>query len=155
MTLTEWATKHNVSALALHELSSTVFYSPPLLHDLSESGVQSRVRLEGARKGDVRLWRNNVGAGKLENGQFIRWGLANESKGVNELVKSADLIGYRIRVITLADVGRKIAQFLSREIKRSNWTYSGTDEEEAQMRWAVLVNNDGGDAAIVTGEGSL
>lgn len=121
----------------------------------SENYVQSLVRLEAGRKG-LKLWRNNVGVlTNAETGQPVRYGLANDSKQLNASIKSGDLIGWRPVAITSAMVGTKIAQFVSRECKRPNWSFAGTDREKAQLRWAEVVNADGGDAAFCIGEGSL
>lgn len=119
-----------------------------------ESWVQSKVRLECARKGHY-LWRNNVGAGYLQNGSFLRWGLANDSQQVNAVWKSGDLIGIRRLLIEPRHVGTMIGQFLSREIKEPGWRYTGTDREEAQRKWIELVAAAGGDACFATGEGTL
>lgn len=121
----------------------------------SETYVQSLVRLEAGRKG-LKLWRNNVGVlTNAETGQPVRYGLANDSPALNKSIKSGDLIGWRPLLITPAHVGTKLAQFVSRECKRPKWTYSATDRERAQLRWAEVVNADGGDACFVTAEGSL
>ena len=123
--------------------------------DPSETGVQAAVRAEASQRGH-RLFRNNVGAGTvLESGSFLRWGLANDSKAVNEKIKSADLIGWQALTITPDLVGARVAQFLSREIKHPGWKYTGTDREKAQLKWALLVLAAGGNAGIVTGVGSL
>lgn len=155
MTLAEWAQRWGVSAAALDELCRSCIYTPETDHGVkSEARVQSEVRLEAARAG-VYLFRNNVGAGKLDSGNFVRFGLGNDSAQLNKALKSADLIGIRKRLIVPADVGRYIGQFVSREVKRSDWRYSGTEEEQAQGKWATLINEQGGDARIVTGVGSL
>lgn len=121
----------------------------------SEARVQSLVRIEAAQAG-VWLTRNNVGAFQDPNsGRLVRYGLANESKTQNELIKSADLIGFRKRVILASDVGTVIAQFVSRECKVEWWRYSGKGRELAQARWRDFVNANGGDAAIVSGTGSF
>lgn len=126
----------------------------------SEAYVQSLVRLEAPGKG-VRLWRNNVGVLLDANGRPVRYGLANDSRALNEQLKSGDLIGWRRRLITPADVGYVIAQFVSRECKPVGWRPAPPGEsgrfrhEEAQRRWAELINADGGDACFVTGEGTL
>ena len=120
-----------------------------------EGAVSAEVKLEASAKG-ARLWRNNVGAGKLDNGNFIRWGLMNDTTQINKQVKSADLIGIRPVLITPDKVGSVIGQFLSRETKRPGWKYSPNDEHTAaQIRWAELILSLGGDAGIVTGTGSI
>jgi hypothetical protein len=154
ITLEEWAARWGIPPAALDELARSVIYAPTADANSSEARVQSEVRLEAAKAG-VYLFRNNVGAGKLESGNFVRFGLANDSAQLNKALKSGDLIGIRKRLITQQDVGRYIGQFVSREVKRSNWKFSGTLEEQAQVRWAALINSQGGDAQIVTGVGSL
>ena len=124
------------------------------MQQLSESYVQSIVRLEAARKG-VRLFRNNVGALIDSRGVPVRYGLANDSKAANEAMKSADLIGWRSLIIESHMVGRCIAQFVSRECKHVGWQYHGDERERAQLAWAQLVAAGGGDAAFCTGEGTL
>jgi hypothetical protein len=120
----------------------------------SEAASTAIVRLEAARLG-ILLWRNNVGAGVLQDGSFIRWGLANDSTQMNRQIKSADLIGIRPLLITPAHVGHTIGQFVSRECKRPGWKWCGNERELAQLEWAKLVNGAGGDAAFATGEGTL
>lgn len=155
MSLTEWADRWGVPPAALDDLARSVIYAPADADaDYSESRVQRDVRLEAAAKG-VYLFRNNNGAGKMESGNFVRFGLANDSAPLSKVLKSGDLIGWQRRLITLSMVGRVIAQFTSREIKRSDWSFRGTMEEHAQVRWATLVNSQGGDAQIVKGTGSL
>jgi hypothetical protein len=48
-----------------------------------------------------------------------------------------------------------IGQFMSREIKKEGWRYTGDEDEVAQLRWLELVVAYGGDACFTTGEGSL
>lgn len=121
---------------------------------MNEEAVKNRVRLEAANIG-IRLWRNNVGAMHTDDGRFIRFGLANDSKAVNELIKSGDLIGIKPVMITVEMIGKTIGQFISREVKRSNWRYAGTPREQAQLRWIELINSLGGDACFVNTEGTL
>lgn len=155
MSLVEWAQKWGVSIDALRDLAASTTYIPPAKDDGSESRQQSLVRLEAAQRRNVYLFRNNVGAGTMDTGSFVRWGLANDSEAMNKAVKSADLIGFRSKLITKDDVGQVIAQFVSREVKRANWHWTDTPENQAQLKWAALINTHGGDAAIVTGPGSL
>ena len=156
LTLEAWAAKWGVPADALVDLAHSVIYHPEADEpsSASEARVQSEVRLEAPHAG-VYLFRNNVGAGKLASGNFVRFGLGNDSAKLNEALKSSDLIGIRKRQIVQADVGRYIGQFVSREVKRADWKYSGTLEENAQLRWVTLINKQGGDAKFVTGKGSF
>ena len=95
----QWAARHGVSLQALAELQAVFGMQgghdlPPEVKGTSEAAVQAAVRLEAARKG-VRLFRNNVGALVDSRGVPVRYGLANDSKQLNEVMKSADLIGWR------------------------------------------------------------
>ena len=45
-----------------------------------EAEVQNQVRLLASKEG-WRLWRNNVGAGELQNGSFVRWILETRGAG--------------------------------------------------------------------------
>ena len=125
--------------------------SPP---NATEAWSQSMIRLEAPRFG-IWLGRNNVGALLDKRGVPVRYGLANESKQQNEVMKSGDLIGIRAVLIQPWHVGTTIGQFVSRECKRPGWTYRGDAHEVAQANWAALVTKYGGDAKFATGEGSF
>lgn len=119
---------------------------------MKETEIQNNIRLAASKAG-WRLFRNNVGAGKLENGNYIRWGLANDSGKVNEHIKSGDLIGIRPVLITQDMVGSVIGQFVSREVKAPGWKYNPNNPRDvAQSRWAEMILLLGGDAKITTGE---
>ena len=155
----QWAARHGVSLQAVQELAS--LFGMHGGHDLpsevkgtSEAAVQAAVRLEAARKG-LRLFRNNVGALVDSRGVPVRYGLANDSKQLNEVMKSADLIGWRPLLIEPRHVGTVVGQFVSREVKAVGWHYTGADREPAQLAWAQLVTSGGGDAAFCTGVGTL
>ena len=155
----QWATRHGVTLAALNELQALfgMHGTPPAVPTIkgtSEAAVQAAVRLEAARKG-VRLFRNNVGALVDSRGVPVRYGLANDSKQLNEVMKSADLIGWRPLLIEPRHVGTVVAQFVSREVKAVGWHYTGADREPAQLAWAQLVTAGGGDAAFCTGVGTL
>ncbi len=152
--LQAWAARWRIPPQALGELATLFAGGTSADIGTSEAAVQALVRLEASRAG-ARLWRNNLGAGKLENGSFIRWGLCNDSAAVNAALKSADLIGITPRTITQADVGTVIGQFLSREIKQPGWRYTGTPREEAQLAWCTLITMLGGDACFATGPGTI
>lgn len=154
--LETWAKKYGVSDAALDELRAAFGCMPVVVNQAtdSESRVQAEVRLEAAKKG-IKLWRNNVGVLPDARGVPVRYGLANDSKRLNEACKSGDLIGWRPVLITPEYVGTRIAQFVSRECKRSGWKYKGDVHERAQLKWAEAVVADGGDAQFCSGPGSL
>lgn len=158
MLLEAWAHRHGVSHAALHDLRVSLLHldQTPVeeIPGMSEGAVQARVRLEAPRRG-VKLWRNNVGVLEDARGVPVRYGLANDSKALNSVLKSADLIGIRPVLVTHEHMGKTIGQFVSREIKHSGWTYGGTPREVAQQNWAALVLSCGGDACFATGVGTL
>lgn len=152
--LLDWARAWGVSTAALADLQRRLSGLSPTgapTADLSEAGVQSRVRLAAAKRG-WHLWRNNVGAGHIDGGQFVRWGLANDSAQLNAVCKSADLVGVRPVLVTERHVGQVIGQFVSLECKHSAWRWTNTDHERAQRNWANVINAAGGYARFVTSE---
>lgn len=160
MNLAQWAQRWNIPAAALIELRAawgmdgTYAVSPGRAITGPEGVVQNAVRLEAAEKG-VMIWRNNVGALRDDTGRLVRYGLANDSKNLNDKIKSGDLLGVRPVLITPAHVGHTIGQFVSRECKPSGWCYTDTPRERAQFRWIEIVTQAGGDACFVNGVGSL
>lgn len=117
---------------------------------MSEAGIQSQVRLAAAQLG-LHLWRNNVGAGKLENGQFIRWGLANDSTALNARLKSSDLIGITPLTITPDMVGKTVGVFTAFECKDRDFRLNLRDAHvAAQYAFIELVRSLGGIAEFVT-----
>lgn len=147
--------KHRIAPEALKDLCASCMYLQPLAEDgHRESNVQRDVRLEGAAKGKY-LFRNNRGAGMMESGNYVRYGLANDSKALGKAVKSADLIGWESFTVTADWVGHKVARFLSVEVKAEDYKFSGTLEEMAQVKWATLVNAEGGRAVITNKVGVL
>lgn len=121
---------------------------------MAERDIQETIRLEAAGLG-IALYRNNVGALLDTNGRLVRYGLCNDTKALNEKIKSGDLIGIRPVVITPAHVGRTIGQFISRECKAPGWVFSGQPREIAQQVWIDIVRGFGGDAGFAVGPGSF
>ncbi len=150
----EWARRWGVPLEALQELQNSIGVFPTNRTKIktahSEAAVLNQVKLKASENG-ARLWRNNVGATYTQNGNFIRYGLANESAAMNKVFKSADLIGIKPILITPSMVGLVVGQFISREIKSAAWRYTGTECELAQLKWAELILLMGGDAALTSG----
>jgi hypothetical protein len=122
--------------------------------DVSESHILNLIRLKAAKK-NIHLWRNNVGATYTQRGDFIRYGLANDSKQINDKIKSSDLIGIKPVIITEDMIGDLIGQFICREVKHSGWKFTGTPREIAQLNWIELILSLGGDAAFATSENNI
>lgn len=158
--LEAWQRRHGITDVAMADLLATLangehFAPVPVPQDThSEAGVTSLVRLEANRKG-VLLFRNNVGGFKNDSGQFVRFGLANDSQRQNDTYKSGDWIGIRKRLIKPEDVGTVLGQFVSREIKKAGWVYRGQGREVAQNNWNGLITSWGGDACFAAQEGTL
>ena len=85
----------------------------------------------------------------------MRYGWMNDSKAMNERVKSGDFIGIRPVLITPEMVGCTIGQFVMREVKKASWTFKGDAHEMAQLRCLEFVASKGGDACFTNGRGSV
>jgi hypothetical protein len=150
MTLNEWAIHYQISANALDTLKEMFNTDPPAVAAadpdfvcVSEAAVQAQVRVEASRLG-WRLFRNNLGAGKMQDGSFVRWGLCNDSATLNASLKSSDLVGWDSR-----------GRFVAIECKPPGWRFTGGPHEAAQLRWIELVVGAGGVGRFVTGPGQL
>lgn len=157
MILNQWAIKHGIPIEAVDDLRrimGVINTDPKLKEGESEAAVQTRIRLEASQKGKL-LMRNNVGVLKNDQGVPVRFGLANDSKAVNQKTKSSDLIGIDPILIQPIHVGTVIGQFVARETKRETWRYKATKEEQAQLSFLELVISLGGNAAFAIGEGTL
>lgn len=153
MFLEDWALQWSIPPAAidaLRKLYVMEFYPTGNRQGLSEAALQNQYRMKAAQEGCV-LWRNNVGALLDARGVPVRYGLANESKAMNAVWKSADLIGIRPVKITQAMVGTTLGRFVSAEVKEGGWKYSGSVRERAQQNWIDLVRSMGGEANFVTG----
>ncbi len=114
---------------------------------MNESTVQKHIRL-AAKEDDCLLLRQNSGALKDVTGRLVRFGLANESRQMNEQFKSGDLIGVKAVVVTPDMVGKTVGVFVSVESKTEGWTYKGTAHEQGQDRWRAWVASYGGFAGF-------
>lgn len=152
--LTEWAARNNITPEQLRELveimESVIPAYSPGDGKTEQSGAQQPIMLEAPKHG-IRLFRNNIGACVDQEGNFVRYGLANMSKAQNQKIKSGDLIGITPTVITQEMVGGTLGVFTSIECKRPGWRWTGTEREQAQLKWAELIISLGGFAQFATG----
>ena len=111
---------------------------------MSEANQQQLIRLE-APKHDTQLLRNNSGACIDETGRLIRYGLGNDSKKLNAVFKSSDLIGFTSVTITPDMVGQKVALFRAVEVKPLGWIHRPSDQRAAaQQKFGDWVTQHGG-----------
>ncbi len=100
---------------------------------MSEQRIQQEIRL-AISHGDTKVFRNNTGTLRDQNGRPVQFGLC---KG------SADLIGWRTVTVTPEMVGTQVAVFLSIEVK----TPTGRLRPE-QQQWLDVVQAAGGIAGV-------
>lgn len=146
-----WAARHPAAAADLHamlraadELATTD--SPK---QGSEAAVQNAVLLECSRRG-WGVWRNNKGVLPDARGVPVRFGLANNTPAVGKALRSSDLIACIPTLIGPEHLGIVLGRFGAPEIKRADWTWSGTEHERGQLAWAERVRSLGGWAGFVT-----
>ena len=153
MLVEQWAEQWNIPRQAVEDLRARIGVvtqaSVAIEDNTGEAGVQAFTRLSASRRGGI-LWRNNVGVCYHPGTQQpVRYGLANDSKKMNENVKSSDLIGITPVLITPDMFGQTIGVFTARECKRPGWMWSGTKREKAQKNFLNIVNGMGGDGRFV------
>lgn len=146
--LADWARRHGVGQQAFAELVELVGVTPPVIVQneahvaAAEAGVQACVRLDVDLWGGA-VWRNNSGVAReiRNDGEIrpVRYGLGNDSKRLNDVFKSSDLIG-------LVKGGR----FLAVDAKPRGWRYMGKQREKAQLAFHQRVREIGGLACFAT-----
>lgn len=156
----EWAEMYGIPQEMIDELRAMmghVLTAPPvaIATNRGETAVATDVRLEAAMV-NCRLFRNNVGACQDKTGRWIRYGLCNESKAMNKVIKSHDFIGIIPILIKPEHVGTIIGQFIARETKKPGWVFNPKEERDvAQQAFGDLINSLGGDARFASGPGSF
>jgi hypothetical protein len=116
----------------------------------SETVNQQQTRLIIARQMG-QIWRNNSGGYQDEYGNFIRYGLANDSAALNAEIKSSDLIGIVPTLIQPHMVGFHLGVFTALEIKPSGWSLTPGDKRgNAQAKFHQIVRDACGYAGFVT-----
>lgn len=114
-----------------------------------ELRIQSEVMRAIGGLPNVRIFRNQVGVGWV--GQVVAENRRLQTVTLNRAyrvtmglaVGSADLIGFRRRIITPDDVGKEFGQFLSVEVKSPGGVLSAE-----QQNWLTRVNQWGGIAFV-------
>lgn len=154
MIFENWARRHRISDDAIKELRYLLHAAsvPEFKHKekTSEAGVQQAERIKAAECG-IMLWRNNNGALQNSRGDWVRYGLGNDSKKINNVMKSSDLIGINPVRVTEFMVGKVIGQFVAVECKEPGWTFNPNNEhEQAQWNFITLVNQLGGEGRFAS-----
>jgi hypothetical protein len=100
-----------------------------------ETNIQQRIRIALGTREDVRLFRNQVGQlPDPRTGRPVQFGLARGS---------ADIVGWKTKVITEDDLGKSYAIFTSIEVKTPKGKAT-----PSQNSWLECVRNAGGIAGI-------
>lgn len=150
MMFAEWATKWNIPAAALEELRAV--YTPSFFDGgSSEASTQARLRVDAPKIGAA-LWRNNSGAVETEPGRWVRYGLGNDSKKLNDVFKSSDLIGITPVTVRAEHVGKAFGVFTAVEVKHPGWKKPENDRDRAQESFLVAVCQHGGLGMFVSHE---
>ena len=140
MDLNAWAKKHNLGDEAISELVEAISFEENVkassAYGKSEANISNQIRVVATALGMI-LWRNNVGAYSEKHPPTpgSRWGLANDSKKMNRLVKSSDLIGITPVKIESHHIGKTLGVFTAIEVKKHGWRFTGTDRENAQFKF--------------------
>lgn len=97
----------------------------------SEANNLKDIQLKTSAIKGVRLFRNNVGAAKMANGDFLYYGVCNPG--------GSDLIGWTQVEVTQEMVGKKVAVFTAIEVKSDTGT-----AKDAQKNFIRVVKESGG-----------
>ena len=131
MTFDQWVQTYQIPPRAVAALYSIVLPMSSIT-STSETATQNLIRVEAAKYGFA-MWRNNSGAVTTDDGRHIRFGVGNDSKKLNEIWKSPDLIG-------IGPNGRLVGC----EVKRPNWRAPETNRDRAQLNAINQINALGG-----------
>ena len=115
--------------------------------------MQDAAQLEIQELGGV-LWRNNIGVDR-SSVRPVRYGLCNDSKQLNAVCKSSDLIGIVPVVVTADMVGKTLGVFVAVEAKKPGWTMGGDKHTVAQGNFIIEVIKKGGIGCFVNSVGGL
>lgn len=150
--LNAWAAEFNIHPTAMAAFRHRLNMLDAELPESSvttEAGLLRLARLEASKRGDL-MMRNNVGAYETESEGWVRYGLMNDTKALNRVLKSSDGIGIHRLLITPAMVGTYVGQFDAKEFKKPGWRYTGTPREIAQQAFGLKVIAMGGRFSFVS-----
>ena len=102
---------------------------------LSENNIKDFIRQKLCSRSDVRVFRNNLGMAKTDDGGAVKYGLCNPG--------GSDLIGWKKIQVTPEMVGRTLAVFTAIEVKRP-----GNGPSDHQKNFIEQVQLAGGFAGI-------
>jgi hypothetical protein len=129
-----------------------------------ESSVQQEIRADAPYQG-AWMMRNNSGVAETEGckctkcghynppeGRPVRYGLGNDSKQLNERIKSSDLIGITPLIITPDMAGLTVGLFTAVEVKHGGWNRAKKldPRETAQGEFITAVRQHHGLAGFAT-----
>lgn len=139
MTFDEWCQRWQIPEPAIAELKRSVHGVPhPAVAAESETATQQFCRIAAAQEGFA-LWRNNNGAFTDADGRHVRYGVGNDSKKLNKVWKSSDLVG-------IGPGGR----FMAVEVKHPQWVQPENERDRAQLNMLTQVEALGGVGQFVT-----
>lgn len=142
MILDEWAQRWALPQQAIDELQQITANYSDGDSTKSEAAVASECRLELNMRGIITM-RNNVGVLDDKKGRPVRFGLCNETAGMNKVIKSSDDICIIPYVVKPQDVGRKLGVFLGVEHKERSWNFTGEGRETPQANFQRMLANVG------------
>ena len=100
-----------------------------------ETPIVKATLLAAGGRPDARVWRNNTGALRDQDGRLVRFGLPG----------SADIIGLQRVLITPEMVGRYIGRLIALECKQP-----GRKPTEKQRKFGAMVEAMGGLYVVIT-----
>lgn len=123
-----------------------------------EGKASQAVRVRASTWG-LKLFRNQSGALCDKDGRLIRFGLGNESKKLNQELKTGDFVGWTSLVITPEMVGKTVPIFTNIEAKAAGFKprveYNKNSREYAQNKFNLLVEAAGGMAGFASCENDI
>ena len=123
-----------------------------------EGKSSQAVRVRASAWG-VTLLRNNSGVLPDRDGRPVRFGLGNESKKLNQELKTGDFVGWTPLTITADMVGKQVAIFTNIEAKAFGFkerdNYNPNTREYGQNKFNQLVIDAGGLAGFATGSADI